>query len=603
MLRKPLLILGATWCVWSASAALAYVDLAPTLARLVRDSQTITLAEVDRFSREKGMILLKKVRDLKGQTGSEVLKHVLIRAHETGMDRSLLDWAEPGSRCVLFTTQTNVLVCVGECWYQANASADGWCRLSLIRTELPLAYYGRVSRLADAIPAMLAGKTAVITTLPHGADNAGASFDLALNRASLPGLVKVQRVWASERMPNVAMELGRADYVIGPGRAGREDVPQLRKRLHATDATIRAESAADLGFLGSDAVDAAADLTEFLDDRIPAVRFAAASALLRVASADPKCVRVLKEGLKNSDASIRRSAARASGVAGAAAAPLTKTLAELLRDPDEMVRRSALQGLATLGPVSADSVGPISDLLSQPETAVDAADALGRIGPAARPVLPALAKMLSGDGIAERWAAVRAMSQIGGPGAEPAVQFMIRELPKAPHIESYNMLIYLSLLGPVAKDAIPAARQAKVMNGSLRDTTVWAIDPGSELPELGGAGDMFFIQFILESYMQEFGDRFKPVAASLARKILAGNAGDIPDWGYKLLAKSPEQTLEILLPALKDERLAVRERATVALGFMGRSARAAKPHLLQALESSTDPREQLLLRWCLRKID
>lgn len=114
---------------------------------------------------------------------------------------------------------------------------------------------------------------------------------------------------------------------------------------------------------------------------------------------------------------------------------------------------------------------------------------------------------------------------------------------------------------------------------------------------------MFFIQFILESYMQEFGDRFKPVAASLARKILAGNAGDIPDWGYKLLAKSPEQTLEILLPALKDERLAVRERATVALGFMGRSARAAKPHLLQALESSTDPREQLLLRWCLRKID
>jgi len=64
-------VVAAAGCLFPAASLGAYVDLAPTLARVVREAQTITVAEVDRFSPEKGAVLLKKVRDLKGETGAD----------------------------------------------------------------------------------------------------------------------------------------------------------------------------------------------------------------------------------------------------------------------------------------------------------------------------------------------------------------------------------------------------------------------------------------------------------------------------------------------------------------------------------------------------
>jgi hypothetical protein len=136
----------------------------------------------------------------------------------------------------------------------------------------------------------------------------------------------------------------------------------------------------------------------------------------------------------------------------------------------------------------------------------------------------------------------------------------------------------------------------------LRQTTVWAIDPGEDLPWLGMMGDVPFVQYILEAYVRELGDHLKPVARTLARKILAGTAGSVPGWGYKLLARHAEESLAVLTPALADRELAVRERAAVALGYMGRAARPAAPQVSLALKVSPDEREQNLLKWCLREI-
>src|SRR5207237_641000 len=151
-------------------------------------------------------------------------------------------------------------------------------------------------------------------------------------------------------------------------------------------------------------------------------------------------------------------------------------------------------------------------------------------GPAARPSLRALTRMLSAGSAAERRAALRAMAQIGGPGAAPAVKFITRELPGASEVDAYNMLIYLALLGPVARDALPAVWKAPVRNPVLRQTTAWAIDPGSDLPWLGPMGDSDVAQYILESYVHELGPHLRPAARALARKIMAGKAGDVPSW-------------------------------------------------------------------------
>ena len=47
---------------------------------------------------------------------------------------------------------------------------------------------------------------------------------------------------------------------------------------------------------------------------------------------------------------------------------------------------------------------------------------------------------------------------------------------------------------------------------------------------------------------------------------MAGTAGDVPGWGYKLLGRFPEEPLAMLTPGLGDKELVQRERAAVALG-------------------------------------
>src|SRR5947199_112860 len=79
---------------------------------------------------------------------------------------------------------------------------------------------------------MLADKSAIITTLPHGADREGASFDLALNRASLPGLVKVQRLRAHLGMPPMTAAVSmNSGFVVGMGQAGEDEIPALVQKL------------------------------------------------------------------------------------------------------------------------------------------------------------------------------------------------------------------------------------------------------------------------------------------------------------------------------------------------------------------------------------
>jgi HEAT repeats len=601
---KTIALVAVAWMMVMAGTARPYVDLAPTLARIVREAETVTVVEVVGFSPEKGAVVLKKISDLKGKSGADPLKHQLVRPDETALEAPIADWAEPGRRCVIFTTGKAAVVCVGEGWYQAYSQDNGWWRIGAPRPDLPLAYYGSVSRLADALPLILAGKTAVITALPHGANREGASFDLALNRANLPGLVKVQRLRAGNKMPEMAMGVGsNPAWVIGMGRVGKDELPGLVKKLHSGDAAVRAEAAIDAGYLGADAVDAAKDLGKLLDDKVPSVRLSTAAALLRITGKHARALEVLTKGLADDDAAIRRQAAQVAGLAGPAAAPLADKLAALLKDDDTRVRRSALQAIATLGPAAAKAREPVTALLERPETAIDAADTLGRMGSTARPSLKAIARLLTADAPAERWAAVRAMSQIGGDDAEPAVQFMIKQLPKANEADGYNMLIYLSLLGPIAKDAIPAVRSSRVRNPILRQTTIWAVDPTSDPPSTGFFGDAEFAQYIMEAYVQELGDNLKPAAHSLAKKILAGKAGNVPGWGYRLLARFPDESLTVLTPGLAHKELVMRERATVAIGYMGRAAKSARPQVAEALKTSNDERERLLLQWCLRELD
>jgi HEAT repeat protein len=646
----------ACLCLALVSETHAYIDLAPTLSKIVGDAQKISVVEVVDFNEATQILTLKEVRALKGAPSQGPIHHYVGESDGKLVPAAITQWAGTGARGVLFSSRTTSLLCFGEGWYQAKLSGGEW-KLGVDRSDLPLAYYGTVSRLADGIATMLEGGTATLTTVQHGADDS-ASFDLALNRMNLPGVIRVQRIRANMSMPPIIMAVSaNSAYVIGPGRVGEEALPSLLRQLASADAAVRADAAAELQQLGRKAQSAESRLVTLLTDPAARVRLSAASALLNLDGRHDGAVSVLAQGLTNANAGIRRAAADAIGRAGLAAAPLVDNLAAALKDQDVPARRAAVRAVATLGSAAAGAASALVPLLNDPKLMIEAADALGRIGPAARPIPAGLITMLAADQpMAVRLAALRAMSQIGGPEARPAVDFIIEALPTADEISTYNMLIYLSLLGPVATDAIPASQSTKLRNPVLPTATLWAIKadslpwqaqtagggaafggfgppggfppggfppggfppggfppggfppggfpPGGFPPGgfgLGGFPGMSFDLFstMYVAYFRELGERLRPVALILLKQMHDGTANDTPDWGYKLLACAPEESLVQLSAALTSESLATREHAAVALGYMGAPAFPARAALQAALDKAPTEREKRLLEWAV----
>lgn len=624
---RSILALAALACSLP-TVARAYVDLAPTLGRIVNDSKSIASVEVVSFDPATHVVTLKPVQTLKGDAiEGTFTNRVAPPDGETPPDVRI--WAEPGSRGVWFATKTTALVCMGQSWYQAKKSGDGW-KLGVDRPDLPLAYCGTAGRLAAATEKMIAGETATITVIVYGATDVDTSFDLALGRNTLPGLAKVQRVRASTNMPGAVMAASSQDgYVIGPNAVEAAELPALEKAAAeiALDATPRAEAAELIGELGRAGRPAFETLRRMLSDTSPTARVAAAAALLRVTdgrAADTNEVRtvaerVLDEALSDTSSRSRRDACRQIALAGPAGAAKAGRLLPLLGDKDEAVKASALQALTTIAPsIPTNDAGPLVGalvpMLKDARWQVEAADALGRFGRSARPVPAGLVAMLDDAQKPVQWAAVRAMAQIGGDEAKPAVEYIKKALPGGSEVEQYDMMIYLALLGPTAADAAPTIRNNRIKNPVLPSATLWAIGDSSRLPweasegrgfgggPGGGGGPMDLNRYMYSAYIRELGDRLQPAAQHFAARVLDGTAGTVPEWGYALLKADLQGSLDTLTPKLADGDRQVRQRAAVALGFLGSDAASAKPAMQKALDAATDGKEQRMLKWSLSKI-
>jgi HEAT repeat protein len=600
-------------CLCTASPSHAYIDLAPTLAKVITDSRRIAVVEVVELDRAKHELTLKEVRSLKGAASADPIRHDVATAEGAAIPRNILQWAAPGARGVMFASRATTLVCLGQGWYQVRSTGSGLWKLGTDRPDLPLAYYGSATALVSSIEQMLAGKTVVVTMVAHGGDNEGASLDLALNRPNLPGLVRVQRIHANMKMPSLVFAtVSNPAYFVGVGPVDEGDVPSLIEKLKSPDAPVRADAAADLRSVGRKARPAEEHLTPLLNDASAQVRLSAAAALLQVNPGNASALDELKKGLESTDWVVRRDAVRETGLAGAGAAPLAEKLGRLLKDADEPMRITVLQAITVLGPAAAKATDAVVPLLDNKDLTIDAADALGRIGPAASPALKPLAKLLSSDQSPVRWAAVRAMAQIGGPDAHPAVDFMVQALKSANETEGYNMVIYLAMLGPVAADASQALRSAPLKNPMLPPAAQWAMAPEKGFPwqsggmfnGTGNAG-MFddIIKLFYQDYVHEMGDRLRPLACMLARQIMDGTAGDVPAWGYDLLACGGEEAAAILAPHLSSSDTVKRERAAVALGYMGPAAAPARSQLAAAQSNAPTDREKALIDWSLWRID
>jgi HEAT repeat protein len=622
---KKISILASALLLALASTADAYIDLAPTLSFTVSESPRIIAIEVTAADLANRSVTFKEISAIKGKL-SESNTGTIYLFDGQSLPTQLAQWATPGSRAVLFGSAGRGLLCIGTEWYAArvstNAKAVNTWKLDSIRPDLPLSYYGPVSQLIESLTLMQAGKDATITVVGYGADNEGASFDLALNRPNLPGLVRIQRIRARLGMPGRVMAASaNPAYFIGEGRTSAGDIPKLIEDLKSKEPLTRAAAAENLGYLRGKAASSVSALEPLLKDDSAAVRFSAARALIILKANPDAALKVLEAGLTSKISAEQREAARQTGIAGAAAGKLTPHLAALLKTDDRATQFYALQAVATLGPAASEAASAVIPLLDSPDFALDAADALGRIGSTASAGLKKLAAMLESKDTSIQWAAVRGMSQIGGEDSKPAAVFMAKKLnAEFSEVDGYNMMIYLALMGPAAKPAESAIRSARIKNPVLPTATIWAMEPDKTFPWINtnaggfrggpmmfgmGDGGPDFAKLIYENYVHELGPRLNASAKVLAGKILDGTSGTIPEWGYGILTCSPEASKDcvaLFVPQLESEQLLQRERAAVALGYMAGHAAEAKSKLESALAKTTNPREQRLLQWTLREI-
>src|SRR5436190_19628334 len=87
-----------------APAAQAYVEAAHSFGQVINLSTNIVLVRVEKFDKEKRIIIYSKVRDIKGKHPQEVIKHNLAASNgfHPREFQYPMQWAEVGKLAVFF---------------------------------------------------------------------------------------------------------------------------------------------------------------------------------------------------------------------------------------------------------------------------------------------------------------------------------------------------------------------------------------------------------------------------------------------------------------------------------------------------------------------
>jgi HEAT repeat protein len=264
--------------------------------------------------------------------------------------------------------------------------------------------------------------------------------------------------------------------------------------------------------------------------------------------------------LKNKDPRVRRAAATNLGRLGAEAKFAIAPLRQRLTDADPRVRCGAATALCEIGPAAVDEM---IQALTLPDKLVrrEAVWGLAKIGKAAAPAIPALARRLADRDASVRKGAARALGLLGHL-ARPAIPFLIRSLGDTDLLFCRMAAWALGKIGPAAVDALIAALNHH--DKYVRREAAWA---------LGQMG---------------------PEAAAAVPKLIAILKTDLEDSSESKDFSEPQvpkiqahqDTEVVYFHPISDA--ALRANAAQALGQMGGEAMSAIPVLTAALADPSD---------------
>jgi HEAT repeat protein len=566
-----------------------------TLGMAIRHAPRITVLEVDRVDRKRGVIVYRIVATLKGERRSGPERHRIGTDH--AQQQMLLSWAKPGRRAVCFHDADCRSVCVGNCWYACDVGEMTEQPGAVVFTEPSTCYAGPVDRLAQHIKDLRAGKEVEITAVTT------RGFD-SLDLCPPP----VERNWLrgkKGRVGRIRVRLSRKGMdFVGWGMTDAEGVPALAAALKSKDELVRAEAAVDLGGIGAQAHAALPALHQALRDVDAFVRVYTAEAIGRI---DRRAAPLspLQSALKEKQPAVRVAACAALASLGHRARPALPGLVAALGDGDERVRCAAAWALGEVGlPPTlplwervkvAESLGRVLRLDAHPEARYRSARALLKLGVDAWAAAPALNVALRDDKhIALVAAHVLACLD------PPAVPLLSAAYSDQECKVRDNIAEFLGHLGVRARFALPALRATpeglSVLGWGSAGRAVARIDrtllPQTALQEIpyfvGEPEGRFCEAKVLELLPQLVKE--STAARNELRALLKHYSAVVRVRAAVLLGRSGyEEEAVAFLVKLLDHKLADhRCRAALGLALLGPRARAAIPALRRAAGDRRD---------------
>lgn len=380
-------------------------------------------------------------------------------------------------------------------------------------------------------------------------------------------------------------------------RLGSKAVPGLEKALSGKDG---AAAARVLGLMGVRAVEAVPALVGLVQDggADKATRVAAVDALARIGAElgpgvltreDDPIVNTMAAALGSDD--LRIQAARALSGFGPSSKSAIPDLVSLLKEPSPDLRIAVCQALgATLDP---DAALPLlGQLRSKDQAAQAAAIALARLGPAARPALPALIAALTKDKQEVQFA--RPVLERLGETAVPSLREALESSDDGIRLGAAEVL---GLLGPRAggtAEALVARLEDKKPVVALEAAQALVrVDLSSASKAVGPLGKLLASEdkavvagaaFVLA----ELGSIARPLVPDLLT-MLAGKDETRAAHAASLLGGIRPATKEVLAAleaGLKGPKL-VRPVCVESLGRQGDASKGAIPALRKCLDDST----------------
>ncbi len=412
----------------ASTPAHGYIDIIPSLGRIVADARAIVVLKVEKVDRDKRIVVYRVAETLLNtdQIAFPVKMRLQIGAGLHPKEpKQILDWAKPGKMAVCLIAGHVAVTCIDKDWYEASQIDDDTWTMTRGRSELGFAFLGSPETLRDDMRAILDGNEVTVPALKWAGEVSQVSavaFKQSLRSCDRP----MWRMRASLKMPSNLGEISDSPHwIVGAGIGDAGDVPALVADLQSDDANRQAAAMEKLGLIGRVARPAVPALKTFLHQADSRAELAAAAAILRIDSRQPEALLVLRKMMQVEDADIRKTAVVACGDLGRKASAFASPLVAATSDADGEVRVAAVESLGQCRDAAEIAVPALRRLLATAELRSAAIEALGVMGAGAASAAPELTALLDDPEPDIRWAAAVSLLHCDIHAAQRAIPLFV----------------------------------------------------------------------------------------------------------------------------------------------------------------------------------